>query len=47
MLSNTLFIIYMIMCFLSLQAITLALIIRKHTTTGSAPGLSELPEILQ
>ena len=35
MLSNTLFIIYMIMCFLSLQAITLALIIRKHTTTGS------------
>lgn len=46
MLSNTLFIIYMIMCFLSLQAITLALIIRS-TLLPAAPGLSELPEILQ
>ena len=35
MLTNTLFIIYMIMCFLSLQAITLALIVRKHSTTGN------------
>lgn len=35
MISNTLFIIYMIMCFLSLQAITLVLMIRKHNVTGS------------
>lgn len=35
MISNTLFITYTIMCFLSLQAITLVLMIKKHSTAGS------------
>ena len=34
MISNTLFITYTIMCFLSLQAITLIIIIGKHRDVG-------------
>lgn len=39
MISNTLFISYTIMCFISLQAITLVLIIIKHNDTGGTPLL--------